>query len=304
MYPTVRYFDNYPVGHPEKIQKPEKYDKDWYGLIKCKILAPQKLYQPVLPIKKEKLMFTLCTKCFDEKCNDCTHNDSERALIGTWTTDKVSKALEKGYKIMEIYEVWHFKEKSNALLRGYVKKFMKIKLETSPWNSDFEIVKDYITSIKNSLGIILKPNDIQPNPGKRAVAKICLNSLSGKFGQRQNMTQTKYVVDVKEWYKLILNDKITISNMVFINENVVQVTYKYKDWYVQDPFSTNIYIAAFTTSNARLRLYDMLDKLGQSVAYYDTDSIVYIDDGQKTIKTGCMLGEWTDELGKNDHITE
>jgi len=86
--------------------------------------------------------------------------------------------------------------------------------------------------------------------------------------------------------------------MVFINENVVQVTYKYKDQYVQDPF------AAFTTSNARLRLYDMLDHLGQSVAYYDTDSIIYIDDGQNTVKTGCMLGEWTNELGKDNHIKE
>ena len=48
----------------------------------------------------------------------------------------------------------------------------------------------------------------------------------------------------------------------------------------------------------------MLDKLGQSVAYYDTDSIVYIDNGKNSIKTGCMLGEWTDELGKDDHIKE
>jgi hypothetical protein len=49
---------------------------------------------------------------------------------------------------------------------------------------------------------------------------------------------------------------------------MVQVTYKYKNQYVQDTFSTNVYVAAFTTSNARLRLYDMLDKLGKSVAYY------------------------------------
>ena len=48
----------------------------------------------------------------------------------------------------------------------------------------------------------------------------------------------------------------------------------------------------------------MLDKLGQSVAYYDTDNIVYIDNGQNTIKTGCMLGEWTDELGKDNCIKE
>ena len=105
LYPTAQYFDNYPVGHPKKIYKPEKYDEDWYGLIKCKILASQKLYHPVLPIKREKLIFTLCTKCFDEKCDSCTHNDEERALLGTWTTDEVSKALEKGYIIIEIYEV-------------------------------------------------------------------------------------------------------------------------------------------------------------------------------------------------------
>jgi len=48
----------------------------------------------------------------------------------------------------------------------------------------------------------------------------------------------------------------------------------------------------------------MLDKLGQSVAYYDKDSMVYIDDGQNTVQTGCMLGEWTDELGKDNHIKE
>jgi 2-keto-3-deoxy-6-phosphogluconate aldolase len=70
-----------------------------------------------------------------------THTDEEKALSGTWTTDEVSKALEKGYKIMDIYEVWHFEEKSVNLFKGYVKDFVKIKLETSPWESDFEQFK-------------------------------------------------------------------------------------------------------------------------------------------------------------------
>jgi len=98
--------------------------------------------------------------------------------------------------------------------------------------------------------------------------------------------------------------RLETSNTIFINDNMVQVTFKYKNQYVQDTFSTNVYIAAFTTSNARLRLYDMLDKLKQSVAYYDTDSIVYIDNGENSVKTGCMLGEWTDELGKDNYIKE
>ena len=63
-------------------------------------------------------------------------------------------------------------------------------------------------------------------------------------------------------------------------------------YYVENDHNTNIYIAAFTTSSARLRLYKMLYK----VIYYDTDSIVYIDDGTKKVKTGCLLGDWTDEL--------
>ncbi len=78
--------------------------------------------------------------------------------------------------------------------------------------------------------------------------------------------------------------------------------YKHKDAFVENSYNTNIFIAIFTTANARLRLYEQLQKLGESVAYCDTDSIVYIDNGRNTVKTGDLLGEWTDELGKNVHI--
>ena len=61
-------------------------------------------------------------------------------------------------------------------------------------------------------------------------------------------------------------------------------------------------IALFTTANARLRLYEKLDELGEAVIYCDTDSIVYFDDEKNTVKTGDMLGEWTDELKKDEYI--
>ena len=54
------------------------------------------------------------------------------------------------------------------------------------------------------------------------------------------------------------------------------------------------YIALFTTANARLRLYEKLDELGEAAIYCDTDSIVYFDNEKNTVKTGDMLGEWTD----------
>jgi hypothetical protein len=50
---------------------------------------------------------------------------------------------------------------------------MKIKLETSPWENDFESTQDYISAIKNFLDIDLDPKNIAPNPGKHAIAKIC-----------------------------------------------------------------------------------------------------------------------------------
>lgn len=58
----------------------------------------------------------MCTNSFDEKCNNWSHCDEERSLLETWTTDEVSKVIEKGYKILQIYEVWDFKGKSNNLL--------------------------------------------------------------------------------------------------------------------------------------------------------------------------------------------
>ena len=67
---------------------------------------------------------------------------------------------------------------------------------------------------------------------------------------------------------------------------------------------TNIFIAAFTTCWARLKLYSYLEKLGEQVLYYDTDSVIYKwRPGQCQIPTGDFLGEMTDELD-GDHIVE
>ena len=101
---------------------------------------------------------------------------------------------------------------------------MKIKLETILWENDFETIQEYTTAIKSCLDIDLDPKNIAPNLGKRAVAKICLNSLWGKFGQRQNITRTEYMPDAKRWYQLLLDNTLEISNTIFINNNMVRVT--------------------------------------------------------------------------------
>jgi hypothetical protein len=144
---------------------------------------------------------------------------------------------------------------------------MKIKLETSEWRNDFESEEEYKKAVKENLGIEL--GKIENNSGKRAVARICLNSLWGKFGQRQNMGATEYVTDIKRFYEILLDEDDRLDNIHFneLNENMLQIDHKYKDCYVENDFNSNIFIAAFTTANARLRLYEMLDILGKSVLY-------------------------------------
>ena len=84
---------------------------------------------------------------------------------------------------------------------------------------------------------------------------------------------------------------------------MVQMTYNLKDHFVDNSKNTNIYIACFTTSHARLMLYDKLDYLQKKVLYFGTDSIMYIDDGTKNVKTGDMLGEMIDELSENQSLS-
>ena len=56
-------------------------------------------------------MFPLCKTCADTlNQNPCTHNAQERAILGTWCHVELMKAIEKGYEVLEIHEVWHWEE--------------------------------------------------------------------------------------------------------------------------------------------------------------------------------------------------
>ena len=132
----------------------------------------------------------------------------------------------------------------------------------------------------------------------RSIAILCLNSLWGKFGQRINQTQTEYVTEPKDFYKILLNKTNEDINVQFLTKNMVQMQFNLKDQFVYNYNNTNIFVAAFTTSHAREMLYGVLDKLSDQVLGCDTDSCWYVGrPGGNTIGTGDSLGELTDELG-------
>ena len=179
--------------------------------------------------------------------------------------------------------MWHFDKTTDDLFKGYIRGFMKIKLESSKY--DFKTKEEeanFKLKIKKSLDIDVEKFEF--NAGLRSISKLCLNSLWGRFRQRSNMSQTNYITEVSEFYEILLDDKLDNKNFQFINDDMVQMTYNFKDQFVNNSKNANIYIACFTTSHARLMLYDKLDYLQEKVLYFDTDSIIYIDDGTKNVK--------------------
>ena len=114
------------------------------------------------------------------------------------------------------------------------------------------------------------------NPGLRALAKLMLNSFWGKFGQRLNLTKVAMIKDPKQLFDLLTNDKFEVSDILPINEEVLEVHYKEQDEFVEASGRTNVVIAAFTTAHARRKLYSVLEQLEKRVLYFDNDSIIYV----------------------------
>ncbi|XP_022787930.1 uncharacterized protein LOC111327883 [Stylophora pistillata] len=279
LYPTVQFFKDYPTAHPTKIlDPPQEYDESWFGFVKCSLTSKRPL-SPCITGKNE---------------------------MWTWCTNELNLAIEKGYEIKKIFEVWDFKERSADLFKGYVRRFMKIKMESSKLETGegctYKSVDEYKSIVKSKLGIDL--GKIEFNAGKRAIAKMCLNSLWGKFGQRNNM-KTVYVTEPVEFYRILLDDSVDDLNIQFINEDMVEMYYISKDQFFDNSRDTNIFIAAFTTSHARVMMYrDVLEPLREQVLGFDTDSVWYVEkDGGQKIKTGDSLGDATDELDGH-HITD
>ena len=110
LYPSVLRDERYPVDHPEIITGDFKPLDQYFGLAYVKILPPTRLYHPVLPFRvNNKLYFPLCRTCATSNSGPgCDCSDDDRALIGTWCTPELLKAVEMGYRIMKIYEVYQF----------------------------------------------------------------------------------------------------------------------------------------------------------------------------------------------------
>ena len=120
-----------------------------------------------------------------------------------------------------------------------------------------------------------------------------------------------------------INDpKIQNQKWYIVNKNCVELRYEDNNDVSVEPDYISEITGVFTTANARVRLYTMLDWLHPSqLLYIDTDSVMFIYDktnplhkaplnsesNPKLVKFGNGLGEWENEFkGDKDgnHIVE
>jgi hypothetical protein len=143
------------------------------------------------------------------------------------------------------------------------------------------------------------------------VAKICLNSLWGKSGQRSSLSSYDFYYDFNKLLLKMNDETVKTKRWHIVNKNCVELRYENDmDVGVEAEYISEI-TAVFTTANARMRLYEMLDWLHPSqVLYCDTDSVMFVYDetnpehkapvnspsNPETIKFGNGLGEWEDEF--------
>ena len=109
-------------------------------------------------------------------------------MTGTWCIPEILVAIQKGYTLLEVYEVHHWPETSRygpktntgGLFTEYVNTFLKLKQEASGWPEWCVTADDkarYVREYQEREGIKLDPDNIRKNPGLRSLTKLLLNSF-------------------------------------------------------------------------------------------------------------------------------
>ena len=212
------------------------------------------------------MFFSLCSKCPELNQEFCDHSDEERCIVGTWCTQEVQCALQEGYRLVKVYEIWHFEEssqydrdsKTGGIFTEYINMFLKGKQESSGFPEDIDTELDklrYQYDYYDNEGVLLDIENINKNPGKRFVYKLALNSMWGRLGMNTDRNQYKIINDTNEWLEMVSDDQYIINSVDMKNPNCIQVYYK--TIHNEGSVETSVIHAAMVTCYARLKLYSV-----------------------------------------------
>lgn len=162
------------------------------------------------------------------------------------TTEELKYAMKQGYEIVEIHKLIYFEQRINPF-RQYVRKFYSLKNKSSG--------------------------------GKKQLAKLLLNSLTGKFGQKIDRKNREYKpIQTSDIYEQL--EQQPEVNVVKIDENAFQVIEsEYRSLHAYNlP-----HVVAYITSYSRIYLHELISMAGP-VYYCDTDSLIIPAENLKNVE--------------------
>ena len=290
LYPHVCAKTEMPLDHPQVFVNnsvcrnidfervyPYHPNKYW-GYVYCSVVCPKEDLIGLLPSRDpltHRLLFDL--------------RDKE----GIWHTSELYLAMENGYRLVDIYMVFHWDEhqRSDTFMRGYMGYFFVVKQQAEGWkklgaSSDTPSMEEQSALVEelyqlNGQLARIDPAKVQKNPVKRAIAKGQLNSLWGKFAQLMKNI-VRFNIEGLNQYQMLLNDEKVKHERLFlrnIDGDLFSVQYE-QDPSQTFPMRTNNYCLAGTvTAHARCILHREMLRIGQDrIVYADTDSIIYMHD--------------------------
>ena len=328
LYPTVNALDIYPCGRPETysyVQLCQKYSKqesetctdfiyrilhseEFCGFIKMDIqLNPLDI--PVLPKRHDgKLLFA---------------NGAQEG--GAYYSEELKFAFKvKAIKCVSRVRAALGYTPVRGPMKKHVEFFLRLKTISAGVKSQAECAAFNQTCAEQGLRISITPDETSRNPGLKALAKLCLNSLWGKFGQRMDLPSSLTCTTLQQLNSIVHNPQVTECKMEAHDETGVggahwiELKYKKHTPFDRPSESINCAWAAATTANARIRLHTMLHYLSpDQVMYMDTDSCIFYNDPDNAahkhprdapantgIKIGQGLGEWEIETKPDEAIIE
>jgi uncharacterized C2H2 Zn-finger protein len=280
---------------------------------KVRILPPRRLYHPILPIKmKDRVLFSLCSKCAELGGGDgaegyCTHSTRERAITGTFVGCELQQALEFGYCLLDVYEVyaWEGEEAhSREMFAGFLKEAVRMKVTSSgyPKNVDtLEKQTGFLRSYREhpnvNMRIDIQLSDMKPNPTLKTTGKFLVNSFWGFFARSEQVTKFEYIKNFAELSKIIFDSQREITEIDMVGDDMLIVGHQYKMECTKPLKSVSSVVGCQTTAFARIKLNSELQLLGRSALYFDTDSLIIAHKpGQYLPSLGEKIGELSCEI--------
>jgi len=243
-------------------------DKHLMGSIMLTILPPSDLEQPFLMYRKKNgtTILALCKECAENENVLCKHDDKTRSFTATYMISEVEFALTLGYEIINIHEIHYFLE-SDFILKDFVKKLNVFKLQSTDCfqNCQTDLEKENLCTLVNDRMELNHPDcitsqNVKPNQAKKNFYKLMCNSLFGKFIQRNDKSQIKYINHQDELNDLYYKG-IKIEDFFCVNENVCMINTSKNVLKLPPNRSQNIYVGNQVTAYARQVIYQHMLKL-------------------------------------------